>query len=59
MKTVNVNKKIANSVQILEKVIIVVAMVTKVAIKFLIIIFLVLSGYEHSVKVSSNYEMGP
>ena len=33
-------------------------MATEVAIKFFTIIFLVLSGYDHSVKVSSNSEVG-
>ena len=33
-------------------------MATEVAINFFTIIFLVLSGYDHSVKVSSNSEMG-
>ena len=37
----------------------VVAMATEVAIKNFTIIFLVLSGNKHSVKVSSNSEMGP
>ena len=32
-------------------------MATEVAIKFFTIIFLVLSGYDHSVKVSSNSEV--
>ena len=39
--------------------ILVVAMATEVAIKFFTIIFLVLSGNDHYVKVSSNSEMGP
>ena len=39
--------------------ILVVSMATEVAIKIFTIIFLVLSGYDHSVKVSSNSEMGP
>ena len=34
-------------------------MATDVAIKIFTIIFLVLSGNDHSVKVSSNSEMGP
>ena len=33
-------------------------MATEVAIKFFAIIFLVLSGNDHSVKVSSNSEVG-
>ena len=33
-------------------------MATDVAIKFFTIIFLVLSGNDHSVKVSSNSEVG-
>ena len=36
-----------------------VAMATEVAIKISTIFFLVLSGIDHSVKVSSNSEMGP
>ena len=39
--------------------ILVVAMATEVAIKIFKIIFLVLSGNDHSVKVSSNSEVGP
>ena len=39
--------------------ILVVARATEVAIKIFINIFVVLSGYDHSVKVSSNSEMGP
>ena len=39
--------------------ILVVAMATEVAIKVFTIIVLVLSGNDHSVKVSSNSEMGP
>ena len=35
-----------------------VTMATDVAIKFFTIIFLVLSGNDHSVKVSSNSEVG-
>ena len=34
-------------------------MATEIAIKIFTIIFLVLSGNDHSVKVSSNSEMGP
>ena len=34
-------------------------MATEVVIKLFTIIFLVLSGNDHSVKVSSNSEMGP
>ena len=34
-------------------------MATEVAIKIFTIIFLVLSGNDHSVKVSSNSEVGP
>ena len=45
--------------KIWEKVMLVVAMATEVAIKIFTIIFLVLSGIGHSVKVSSNSEMGP
>ena len=33
-------------------------MATEVAIKFCTIIFLILSGYDHSVKVSYNSEVG-
>ena len=58
MKTVNFNRIITFFLQIWEKVILVVAMATEVAIKIFTIIFLVLSGNDHSVKVSSNYEMG-
>ena len=39
--------------------ILVVAMATEVAIKIFTIIFLVMSDNDHSVKVSSNSEMGP
>ena len=39
--------------------ILVVAMATEEAIKIYTIIFIVLSGNDHSVKVSSNSEMGP
>ena len=56
MKTVNFNKIIAYVLQIWEKV--VVAMATEVAIIFFTIIFLVLIGNDHSVKISSNSEMG-
>ena len=52
-------KIIAFFLKIWEKVMLVVAMATEVAIKFFTIIFLVLSGNDHSVKVSSNSEMGP
>ena len=38
--------------------ILVVAMATEAAINFFTIIFLVLSGNDHSVKVSSNSEVG-
>ena len=59
MKTVNFNKNNSIFLQIWEKVILVVAMATEVAIKIFTIIFLGLSGNDHSVKVSSNSEMGP
>ena len=52
-------KIIAFFPKIWEKVMLVVAMATEVAIKIFTIIFLVLSGNDHSVKVSSNSEMGP
>ena len=52
-------KIIAFFLKIWEKVMLVVAMATEVAIKILTIFFLVLSGIDHSVKVSSNSEMGP
>ena len=52
-------KIIAFFLKIWEKVMLVVAMATEVAIKIFTIIFLVLSGIGHSVKVSSNSEMGP
>ena len=52
-------KIIAFFLKIWEKVMLVVAMATEVAIKIFTIIFLVLSGNDHSVKVSSNSEMGP
>ena len=60
MKTVIYNsiKIIALFLNIWEKVILVVAMATEVAIKFFTIIFLVLSGNNNSVKVSSNSEVG-
>ena len=45
--------------KIWEKVMLAVAMATEVAIKILTIFFLVLSGIDHSVKISSNSEMGP
>ena len=51
-------KIIAFFLKIWEKVMLVVTMATDVAIKILIIIFLVLSGNAHSVKVSSNSEVG-
>ena len=44
--------------KIWEKVMLVVTMATDVAIKIFTIIFLVLSGNDHSVKVSSNSEVG-
>ena len=52
-------KIIAFFLKIWEKVMLVVAMATEVAIKIFTIIFLVLSGNDHYVKVSSNSEMGP
>ena len=52
-------KIIAFFLKIWEKVMLAVAMATEVAIKIFTIIFLVLSGNDHSVKVSSNSEMGP
>ena len=52
-------KTIAFFLKIWEKVMLVVAMATEEAIKIFTIIFLVLSGNDHSVKVSSNSEMGP
>ena len=52
-------KIIAFFLKILENVMLVVAMATEVAIKIFTMIFLVLSGNDHSVKVSSNSEMGP
>ena len=52
-------KIIAFFLKICEKVMLVVAMATEVAIKVFTIIFFVLSGNDHSVKVSSNSEMGP
>ena len=51
-------KIIAFFLKIWEKVMLVVTMATDVAIKFFTIIFLVLSGSDHSVKVSSNSEVG-
>ena len=51
-------KIIAFFLKICEKVMLVVTMATDVAIKILIIIFLVLSGNDNSVKVSSNSEVG-
>ena len=51
-------KIIAFFLKIWEKVMLVVTMATDVAIKFFTIIFLVLSGNDHSVKVSSNSEVG-
>ena len=59
MKTVKFNKNNSIFLKIREKVILVVAMATEVAIKIFTIIFLVLSDNNHSVKVSSNSEMGP
>ena len=59
MKAVNFNKNKSIVLQIWEKVILVVAMATEVAIKIFKIIFLVLSDNDHSVKVSSNSEMCP
>ena len=52
-------KIMAFFLKIWEKVTLAVAMATEVAIKILTIFFLVLSGIDHSVKVSSNSEMGP
>ena len=52
-------KIMAFFLKIWEKVMLAVAMATEVAIKILTIFFLVLSGIDHSVKVSSNSEMGP
>ena len=52
-------KIIAFFLKIWEKVMLVVAMASEVAIKIFTIIFLVLSGNDHSVKVSSNSKMGP
>ena len=51
-------KIIAFFLKIWEKVMLVVTMATDVAIKIFTIIFLVLSGNDHSVKVSSNSEVG-
>ena len=51
-------KIIAFFLKIWEKEMLAVTMATDVAIKILIIIFLVLSGNDHSVKVSSNSEVG-
>ena len=59
MKTDDFNKNNSIFLKIWGKVMLVVAMATEVAIKFFTIIFLVLSGNDHSVKVSSNSEMGP
>ena len=51
-------KIIAFFLKIWGKVMFVVTMATNVAIKIFTIIFLVLSGNDHSVKVSSNSEVG-
>ena len=51
-------KIIAFFLKIWEKVMLVVTMATDVAIKIKIIIFFVLGGNDHSVKVSSNSEVG-
>ena len=47
---------LVNFVQIWQKVIFLVTMATNVDSKFLTIVFLFLSGTDHSVKVSSNSE---
>ena len=47
---------LVNFVQIWQKVISLVTMATNVDSKFLTIVFLFLSGPDHSVKVSSNSE---
>ena len=47
---------LVNFVQIWQKVIFLVTMATKVDSKLLTIVFLFLSGTDHSVKVSSNSE---
>ena len=47
---------LVNFVQIWQKVISLVTMATNVDSKFLTIVFLFLSGTDHSVKVSSNSE---
>ena len=52
-------KIIAFFLKIWEKVMLVVAMATEEAIIIFTIIFLVFSGNDHFVKVSSNSEMGP
>ena len=52
-------KIIAFFLKIWEKGMLVVAMATEVAIKIFTILLLVLSGIDHSVKVSSNSEVGP
>ena len=59
MKTDDFNTNNSIFLKIWEKVMLVVAMASEVAIKIFTIIFLVLSGNGHSVKVSSNSEMGP
>ena len=46
-----------NFVQILQKVISLITMATNVDSKLLTIVFLFLSGTDHSVKVSSNSEL--
>ena len=58
MKIDDFNKNNNIFSQIWEKVMLVVTMATDVAIKIFTIIFLVLSGNDHSVKVSSNSEVG-
>ena len=47
---------LVNFIQILQKVIFLVTMTTNVDSKRLTIVFLFLSGTDHSVKVSSNSE---
>ena len=59
MKIDDFNKINSISLKIWEKVMLVVAMATEVTIKIFTIIFLVLSGIGHFVKVSSISEMGP
>ena len=58
MKIDDFNKNNSIFFQNLVKVMLIVTMATDVAIKFFTIIFLVLSGNDHSVKVSSNSEVG-